>query len=104
MVKPISQTRQSTQSSGASKSTKTRPEAAKPASQANQSASPREQVALSPKAKMAHDVTAAAHQSSGVDSARVRVIREAIQSGNYKVSPTEIAKAVAEAAWMTQGK
>lgn len=70
---------------------------------ASQSANAQEQVALSGKAKMAQDLKKAAHQSSGVDAARIQVIRHAIASGSYQVSPTAIAKAVAEAAWISQG-
>ena len=102
MVKPIN--RPSTPTAKSSNTAPVQPKERSPATGSRSANATHEQVALSSKAKMAQDVAQAARQSPGVDSARVRFIRQAIANGNYQVSPTAIARAVAEVAWMSQGK
>lgn len=59
-----------------------------------------EQVALSQEARLAQQVTQAAQASDGVSNERVLLIRKFINSGQYTVSSTAIARAVAKVAWM----
>lgn len=63
-----------------------------------------EKVALSEKAKFAQAVAAAARNSSGVNELRVSAIRQAITNGEYQVSPSAIAEAIAKLSWMLGAK
>lgn len=105
MVKPISHSDKSVPATGASQSSQLQSVQNDRSTQASQHVSgAQEQVALSSKAQLAHKLKAAAHQSPGVDAARVQIIRNAIANNSYHVSPEAIAKAVAEAAWISKSK
>ena len=105
MVKPINHSNNPVPPSGASQPSQTQQVQSDNTTQAtHQNTATHEQVAFSSKAHLAQNVKTAAHNASGVDAARVRVISQAIANDSYKVSPQEIAKAVAEASWMVKGK
>lgn len=105
MVKPINHSNNPVPPSGASQPSQTQQvQPDKTTQAAHQNTATHEQLALSSKALLAQKVKAAAHNASGVDAARVRVISQAIANNSYEVSSQEIAKAVAEAAWMVKGK
>lgn len=59
-----------------------------------------EQVDLSAEAKLAQTVARAAQASSGINGDLVQAIRKSIDSGQYMVSSTDIARAVAEVSWL----
>lgn len=104
MVNPVNRVTSSTGTRSAAKSSQPVSQGGKGGTASATSSSSQESVALSSKAQLAHDVSVAASQSQGVDSERIQAIREALSNNQYTVSPQEIARAVAEAAWLVNGK
>lgn len=97
MINPIDNTQPPTDTSSRTPTTSVTPESSGSNSRSNSGITGSEQVNVSGRGHMAGALNKAAHDSNGVDQARVQAIRNQMANGSSPVSARDIASAMIKA-------